>query len=105
MDIWINYNFFNKCRSSTRVDVERVIGLLKCKFRRLKYLDILMELEIPVVISAWCVLHNFILQRESDTEPEVDTFDDIGMDASEAVADGQARPEAEEKKRAITLEL
>ncbi|XP_052264182.1 putative nuclease HARBI1 [Dreissena polymorpha] len=61
---------FNKCHSSTRVDVERAIGLLKCKFRRLEYLDMLMELEIPVVISACCVLHNFILQRESDTEPE-----------------------------------
>ncbi|KAH3703506.1 hypothetical protein DPMN_078543 [Dreissena polymorpha] len=38
----------------------------------------LVELEMLLVIFACCV-HNFILLQESDTEPEVDTFDQIYM--------------------------
>ncbi|KAH3874815.1 hypothetical protein DPMN_038068 [Dreissena polymorpha] len=58
-----------------------------------------------LVIFACCVLHNFILLQESDTEPEVDTFDQIDIYASEAVGNGQAHREADEKWRAIALEL
>ena len=71
-----------------RVDVERAIGLLKCKFRRPKYLNMLVELEMLLVIFACCVLHNFILLQESDTGPEVDTFDQIDIYAPEAVGNG-----------------
>ncbi|KAH3693194.1 hypothetical protein DPMN_192596 [Dreissena polymorpha] len=39
----------------------------------------LVELEMVLVIFACCVLHNFILLQESDTEPEVDTFDQIDI--------------------------
>ncbi|WAR13540.1 LOW QUALITY PROTEIN: HARB1-like protein [Mya arenaria] len=46
---------FNKAHSSTRVDVERAIGLLKSKFRRLKNLDMLLAEQIPEVITACCV--------------------------------------------------
>ncbi|KAH3830844.1 hypothetical protein DPMN_104100 [Dreissena polymorpha] len=82
-----------------RVDVERAIGLLKCKFRRLKYLNMLVELEM--LIFACCVLHNFILLQESDTEPEVYTFDQIDI---YAVGNGKAHREAK-KRRVIALEL
>ncbi|KAH3729454.1 hypothetical protein DPMN_055425 [Dreissena polymorpha] len=34
-----------------------------------------MLVEMLLVIFACCVLHNFILLQESDTEPEVDTSD------------------------------
>ncbi|WAR16241.1 HARB1-like protein, partial [Mya arenaria] len=68
---------FNKCHSSTRVDVERSIGLLKCKFRRMKYLDMQKAEEIPVVISSCCVLHNFILDHEHDSDIVADTTDDV----------------------------
>ena len=64
-----------KFHSSTRVDVERAIGLVKCKFRRLKFLDMKME-EIPVVISSSCVTHNFIWQEEN-------YFDDIDIGKDE----------------------
>ncbi|XP_060598026.1 putative nuclease HARBI1 [Ruditapes philippinarum] len=66
---------FNKVHSSTRVDVERAIGLLKCKFRRLKHLDMLMVEEIPVTITSCCVLHNYILENDcDDSEESVDDF-------------------------------
>ncbi|KAH3712100.1 hypothetical protein DPMN_071779 [Dreissena polymorpha] len=63
-----------------------------------------MDLEMPVVIFACCVFHNFILQRVSDFKPEVDTVDQIDMDAAEAEGNGQASPEAE-KRSAIAKEL
>jgi hypothetical protein len=34
----------------------------KCKFRRLKMLDMLLSDSIPMVIQSACVLHNFILE-------------------------------------------
>lgn len=73
---------FNKRHASTRVDVERAIGLLKCKFRRLKYLDMSLLPEMCNFISAACVLHNFILVREI-----IEDFDD-GDDAdNEAIGE------------------
>ncbi|KAH3832294.1 hypothetical protein DPMN_105575 [Dreissena polymorpha] len=65
----------------------------------------LVELEMLLVIFACCVLHNFIQLQESDTEPEVDTFDQIDIYAFEAVGNGQANRGADEKRRAIALEL
>ncbi|WAR02589.1 hypothetical protein MAR_009147, partial [Mya arenaria] len=66
----------NKCHSSTRVDVERSIGLLKCKFRRMKDLDMQKAEEIPVVVSSCCVFHNFILDHENDSDIVADPTDD-----------------------------
>jgi len=54
---------FNNAHSATRVDIERCFGLLKGKFRKLKYLDMRNVREIPFVIVTCCVLHNFILDR------------------------------------------
>jgi hypothetical protein len=73
---------FNFLHSSTRVDIERCFGLLKGKFRRLKFLDMKKVRDIPHVIVACCVLHNFIIMRESYSvedivvEPEVDCRDE-----------------------------
>ncbi|KAL5012227.1 hypothetical protein ScPMuIL_010778 [Solemya velum] len=67
---------YNKCHSSTRVDVERAIGLLKSKFRRLKYLDMYLEEEITDFIAACCLLHNFILKEED----AIDNVDDTDTD-------------------------
>ncbi|KAH3832978.1 hypothetical protein DPMN_106274 [Dreissena polymorpha] len=84
-----------------RVDVKQAIGLLKCKFRRLKYLNMLVEMEMMLVIFACCVLHNFILLQESETEPEVDTFDQKDIYASDAVGNGQAH--REQRRRGVVL--
>lgn len=67
---------FNTTMSTGRVVIEQAFGLLKGKFRRLKYLDMARVDMIPVMITAACVLHNFILQHdvqfpEPDYEPEV----------------------------------
>lgn len=70
---------FNTLHSSTRVVIERAFGLLKGKWRRLKYLPMEDLEKVPVVITAACVLHNFLLREEGhqmeDCE-EVDGNDD-----------------------------
>jgi len=59
---------FNKAHASIRVDVERAIGLLKCNFRRPKFLDMLLIEDIPDVVTASCVLHKFILDRQAEDD-------------------------------------
>ena len=45
---------FNFIHSSTRMVIERAFSLLKGRFRRLKYLDMLRIQDIPTVIIAAC---------------------------------------------------
>ena len=59
---------YNKHHSTSRIAIERAFGLLKNKFRRLKYLDVRSLNSIPLIISATCVLHNFILINEKDLQ-------------------------------------
>ncbi|XP_052786768.1 putative nuclease HARBI1 isoform X1 [Mya arenaria] len=90
---------FNKAHSSTRVDVERAIGLLKSKFRRLKNLDMLLAEQIPEVITACCVLHNFILDREGE-----DVVEDVEYDSASVEEEGcsdSLNAAGEEKRRNI----
>lgn len=53
----INYN---KSQSAARQMLERAFALLKGRFRRLKYLDMLLIAEISEVIMSCCILHNFV---------------------------------------------
>ncbi|XP_062588387.1 uncharacterized protein LOC134250044 [Saccostrea cucullata] len=62
---------YNSAHSSTRVDIERAFGLLKGKFRKLKFLDMRHVEDIPSTILTCCALHNFILMDESLDESEV----------------------------------
>lgn len=56
---------YNTTLSTARSIIERAFGLLKGKFRRLKYLDI-QDFELGNhMIAAACVLHNFILEHDN----------------------------------------
>lgn len=55
---------YNRRQSSARMAIERAFGLLKCKFRRLQYLDMRLIDKIPLIIMAAFVLHNFIIMKE-----------------------------------------
>ncbi|XP_018398955.1 PREDICTED: putative nuclease HARBI1 [Cyphomyrmex costatus] len=55
---------FNTMLSSIRCRIEQCFGLLKGKWRRLKFLDMSRIDLIPTVIVAACVLHNFVLNNE-----------------------------------------
>lgn len=90
------------------MEVERAIGLLKCKFRRLKYLDMLLESEIPDVIVSCCVLHNFILDCEG--VDEIDNFEEeVACQRDDRVEgtqkNGTDRHLGEQKRMEIALSL
>lgn len=54
---------YNVKHASIRSIIERAFGLLKGKFRRLRYLDV-KSVDMGIfVISAACTLHNFLLSR------------------------------------------
>lgn len=63
MQVQINYN---RHHSSQRSVVERAIGLLKGKWRRLKFVDVTNIDLIPNIVASSCVLHNFVLDVEGD---------------------------------------
>lgn len=76
---------YNKIHASTRVDVERAIGLLKGKWRRLKHLDMVLMNEMLDVIVAACVLHNFVIESNgtadlTDLDLDLSDDDDAGDD-------------------------
>ena len=58
---------FNTVLSKTRVVIENAFGLLKGRFRRLKYIDSNLE-NIPLIIQCACILHNFTLQYIIDEQ-------------------------------------
>lgn len=55
---------YNIKLSMIRAIIERAFGLLKNKFRRLKYLDISDPALGNTIIAAACVLHNFLIDRD-----------------------------------------
>ena len=60
---------YNEKHSGTRQVIERALGLLKGRWRRLKCLEMEAVEEIPSVVSAGCVLHNFcLLADEGDSD-------------------------------------
>jgi len=73
---------FNYVLSVSRCSIERAFGYLKGKFRRLKYLDVNDLGAVPSLITACCVLHNFILQTEHDTVIQ----DDVEVTDSDTLA-------------------
>lgn len=54
----IHYNF---CHSSTRMAIERAFGLLKGRFRRLTFLDVVCPSKQTKVVIAGAILHNMCL--------------------------------------------
>lgn len=62
---------YNVRLSTIRSIIERAFGFLKGKWRRLKYLDISEPALGNTIISAACVLHNFLInENEIDLEHE-----------------------------------
>lgn len=63
---------FNTRLSSARVTIERTFGLLKGRFRRLKYLDVAEPMMANRIISCCCILHNHIQMNCPDDMNEVE---------------------------------
>ena len=74
---------YNEKHTRTRQPIERAFGLLKGRWRRLKYIEMENVQEVPSVISAACVLHNFCLIADEGSIEEfldVDNGDDDDED-------------------------
>ncbi|KAK5646228.1 hypothetical protein RI129_004692 [Pyrocoelia pectoralis] len=56
---------FNTKLCSIRSIIERTFGFLKQRFRRLKYLDVAGPEIAKKIVTAACVLHNFIMLEEN----------------------------------------
>lgn len=61
----IKQRTFNRILSSTRVIIEQAFGLLKTRFRRLKYLDVNEIKNASRIVYVGCILHN-ICQMNGD---------------------------------------
>ncbi|XP_046408526.1 protein ANTAGONIST OF LIKE HETEROCHROMATIN PROTEIN 1-like [Ischnura elegans] len=79
---------FNFLHSSTRMVVEKAFGLLKGRFRRLKYLEISNIQMMTKIVLSCCVLHNICLEEGEDEDFMIDE-EDAGMNI-EGHADGHA---------------
>lgn len=77
---------YNEKHSGTRQVIERVLGLLKGRWRRLKCLEMEAVEEIPSVVSAGCVLHNFCLLAD---EGDIEQFFDHDSDGDDSDSDDQ----------------
>ena len=73
--------------------MEHTIGLLKGRFRKLKVLDSDLVEDIPLIVIAACVLHNFCMLNKDDVDDFLDSqhegvvndFENIFGDPKEAV--------------------
>nr|XP_027215952.1 uncharacterized protein LOC113808677 [Penaeus vannamei] len=90
-----NLRFLDIYSGWAGVVIERAFGLLKCKFRRLKCLDMTRVDKMPLIITAACVLHNFILFRENlDIQTELQ--DIVFEPEPEVIYEGVPEVEREE---------
>lgn len=68
---------YNHKHSATRVLIEQTFGLLKTRFRILKFINIYRTELIPNIIMACCVLHNIAMQMGDRIEIEVEEDQDV----------------------------
>ena len=92
---------FNKAHSSTRVEVERSIGLRKGKWRKLKYLDMQNVDDMPEIITAACVLHNFVILKQGVDEDEIEQLPETDEDPDQ----GRVSCNAQDKRLGIAHQL
>ncbi|XP_018400724.1 PREDICTED: uncharacterized protein LOC108778122 [Cyphomyrmex costatus] len=96
---------YNMKLSCIRSRIERSFGLLKGKFRRLKYLDISDFNLGNKMIAAACTLHNFIIDGDNLNIDEEYLEEQNLHEVEQEEEDEQELQEAIEKRRYITDQL
>ncbi|XP_067204937.1 putative nuclease HARBI1 isoform X3 [Linepithema humile] len=97
---------YNQKLSSIRSIIERAFGLLKGKFRRLKYLDI-SDFELGnKIIAAACTLHNFIINGDHINVEFEDYLEELNLHVNEEQNEEQAEVlEAAQKRSCLVDEI
>lgn len=69
---------FNEIHWKTHKYISRAFELLKERFKKLNHIDVIRQESVSLLISAACILHNFILVHEGSSEikDEIVTCDD-----------------------------
>lgn len=57
---------YNTKLSTTRATIERAFGMLKGRFRKLKYVYMYNTDMIPLIILACCILHNICINNNDE---------------------------------------
>ncbi|XP_066598104.1 uncharacterized protein [Prorops nasuta] len=57
---------FNRKLSATRMTIERAFGILKGRFRKLKFIYMYRTDMIPLVILCCCILHNICINNDDE---------------------------------------
>ncbi|XP_066603043.1 putative nuclease HARBI1 [Prorops nasuta] len=94
-EVQVNYN---RKLSATRMVIERTFGLLKARFRKLKYVYMYGTDMIPLIILTCCILHNICLDNEEEQfDPTVNDEDDYNIEIDnefvDAFVDGEEKRE------------
>ena len=89
---------YNKHHSTVRSSVERGIGLLKGKWRKLVFLNMCDLDSMPFIIHTCCVLHNFVIAHGGVDDEDVANVQQVQAQPLDGVnrelAAGQARRNA-----------
>ena len=96
---------YNEKHSGTRQVIERALGLLKGRWRRLKCLEMEAVEEIPSVVSAGCVLHNFCLLADEGDIEQFFADDSDGDDSDSDDQPDQPLPQAVAKRNMMVQYL
>ncbi|XP_071651177.1 putative nuclease HARBI1 isoform X2 [Temnothorax longispinosus] len=79
---------YNTKLSKTRVIIERAFGMLKGRFRKLKYVYMYNTEMIPLLVLACCALHNICIENEDEPfdiveDNEYNNNNDVFIEAEE----------------------
>lgn len=73
---------FNRKLSSIRISIEHVFGILKSRFRILRYVNKYNTLYIPQLVLACCILHNICAKQKDNIELEELVMEEQQVDAN-----------------------
>ena len=94
---------YSEKHTRTHQPIERAFGLLKGRWQRLKYVEIENVQEVPSVISAACVLHNFCLIADEGSIEEFLDLDNGAADDDDEFHFPVPRPAAVAKRNQIVI--
>lgn len=92
---------YNTKLSSIRSIIERAFGLLKTKFRRLKFLEVDEPETASKIVMSCCILHNFLLKQDNIEDNYLPEENYLVEEAPNDINDEIINNNAEQKRQVI----